>query len=341
MERKLASIRTIKEIHPIVDADAIETAVVDGWKVVCKKGQFAVGDSAVYFEIDSLLPIEPRYEFLRKSSYTQKEWLVSDSNPEGEGFRLRTAKLRGAISQGLLLPLSDFDEISKNEVGDDLTNILNIVKYDPPIIALNAIGHFPYFIPKTDSERVQNIQPSFIENYEDCYFEESLKIDGSSITVFRYNDHVGACSRNLEIDWVADSRLKDLIIGTNLLDNLVGNYAIQGELVGPGIQKNREKFSDTRFYVFNVFSIDNQKYLTSKEREIFLAELSEKGTVLHHVPIYRKVKILKETVDDILEGAMGPSINNPIREGLVYKLCDDPSINFKAISNEYLLKHKE
>ena len=51
--RKLASIRRIADIQPIKDADAIEVATIDGWKVVVKKGEYSVGNLVVYLEIDS------------------------------------------------------------------------------------------------------------------------------------------------------------------------------------------------------------------------------------------------------------------------------------------------
>ena len=91
MERNLATIRRIKEIKPIEGADAIELAVVNGWQVVVAKNVgHQVGDLVVYCEIDSFLPIEPEFEFLRKSSYKK----MGDQ----EGFRLRTIKLRGVFA---------------------------------------------------------------------------------------------------------------------------------------------------------------------------------------------------------------------------------------------------
>lgn len=99
MQRKLASIRQISEIREIPGADAIELAIVDGWQVVVAKNvNHKVGNYVVYCEIDSFLPIKPEFEFLRKSSYKK----MGDQ----EGFRLRTSKLRGVISNGLILPLS-------------------------------------------------------------------------------------------------------------------------------------------------------------------------------------------------------------------------------------------
>lgn len=149
MERKLASIRKITDIQPIPDADAIEVVVVGGWKVVTKKGEFSVGDLCVYCEIDSFLPILPQYEFLRKSSYKKL------STGE-EGFRLRTIKLRGQVSQGLVLPISVLPGGRELFEGMDVTEVLSITKYEPPIpasLAGKVKGLFPSFLHKTDEER--------------------------------------------------------------------------------------------------------------------------------------------------------------------------------------------
>ena len=99
IERKLASVVKIVDILPIVGADAIVVAKVKGWNVVVKKGEFNVGDLAVYYEIDSFLPVRPQFEFLRKSSFKRMNSI--------EGFRLKTIKLRGQLSQGLLTPIPD------------------------------------------------------------------------------------------------------------------------------------------------------------------------------------------------------------------------------------------
>ncbi|MGA1047547.1 MAG: RNA ligase (ATP), partial [Minisyncoccia bacterium] len=100
MDRKLASIRKIEEIKPIQGADKICAYRIGGWWVVDAVNKYSVGDLAVYYEIDSFLPIKPEFEFLRKNSYKKM--------PNGdEGYRLKTIKLRGQLSQGLLTKIPD------------------------------------------------------------------------------------------------------------------------------------------------------------------------------------------------------------------------------------------
>ena len=97
--RKLATVRVIDAIRPIPDADAIECAIVGGWTVVVKRGEFAPGDIAVYCEIDSWIPTELA-PFLSKGQEPREYEGV-------KGERLRTIRLRGTTSQGLLLKIED------------------------------------------------------------------------------------------------------------------------------------------------------------------------------------------------------------------------------------------
>ena len=146
MERKLATIRRINEIKPIEGADAIELAIVDGWKVVVAKNVgHKVGDFIIYCEIDSFLPIKEEFEFLRKTSYRKMR--------DQEGFALRTIKLRGQVSQGLIMPIyilkplrnelnANIDLflgeelcVSEKAIGLDVSKALGIIKYEPPIPA--------------------------------------------------------------------------------------------------------------------------------------------------------------------------------------------------------------
>ena len=91
IERKLVTIRKVSEIKPIPNADNIELALVDGWQVVCKKGEFKQGDLGVYFEIDSFLPADKtQFAFLLNKG--TKKMIVD--NQEVEGIRLKTIRLK-------------------------------------------------------------------------------------------------------------------------------------------------------------------------------------------------------------------------------------------------------
>ena len=346
--RRLATIRTVADVRPIEGADAIECVVVGGWQVVAKKGEFTPGDLCVYFEIDSVLPICEEFEFLRKGCYVKKDWLITANNPNGEGFRLKTIRLRGQISQGLVIPLRKNDPmaalntIAYHAGNDDVTGLYDVVKWDPPVPAClsgRVIGNFPSFIPKTDQERIQNITARDFEKYVDDIFERTVKLDGSSMTVYHYNGKVGVCSRNLELDIENSPDTTFATVFTQLdfakiLPEL-GNIAIQGELMGPGIQGNRENLKSHELYVYDVYDIDSGKYYPARQRFDLILNM-DNG--IKHCPVLDDVLAANMSLEEHLICADGPSLNHAVREGVVYKSIDNPSFSFKVISNKFLLK---
>ena len=344
MERKLATIRQIDNIQPIEGADMIELATVGGWKVVVAKDvNHKVGDLVVYCEIDSFLPIEPEFEFLRKSSYKK----MADGT---EGFRLKTIKLRGQVSQGLILPLKDAYEVFKRNTpnmdmvwfeGLEVTEMLNIVKYEPPVPAQLAglvKGNFPSFLKKTDEERIQNLTREF-EEYKNEVFYVTEKLDGSSVTYYVKDGVFGVCSRNLDLLEDENNSMWKFAIESELRDRLVGlgkNIAVQGEIIGEGIQGNPYKRIGQTVRIFNGFDIDKYDYLS-------LSELIELVKVLEvkTVPILDLDFTLPDTIDELLSYADSKSVLNEKfdREGVVIR-SHDRKISFKAISNKFLLNEK-
>ena len=339
MERKLASIRKISDLRPIEGADKIELATIDGWKVVVAKDvNHKVSDLIVYCEVDSFLPIKPEFEFLRKSSYKK----MADGN---EGFRLKTIKLRGQISQGLIVPLDVLLKcgVSSDDVyeGLDVTGTLGIVKYEPPIPAqLSGLvkGNFPSFLKKTDEERVQNLTKEYaIYSLDKFYVTE--KLDGSSVTYYVKDGVFGVCSRNLDLLEDENNSMWKFAIESGLRDRLVGlgkNIAIQGEIIGEGIQGNPYQRIGQTVKIFNGFDIDKYDYL-SLEELLELVKILEVKTV----PILDLEFTLPETIDELLLMAEGKSVLNlkAEREGLVIR-SHDRKISFKSISNKFLLNEK-
>ena len=358
--RKLASIRRILELNPIEGADAIEVATVDGWKVVVKKGEFAVGELCVYFEIDSFLPVIPMFEFLRKSSFRKMG--------EFEGFRLRTIKLRGQVSQGLVIPIPhelevefshtffNFEDARPLHEGDDVTELLGVKKYEPPVpieLAGQIRGNFPGFIKKTDQERCQNlIDEIFIDN-KDARYEVTMKMDGTSFTGFFVDGEEGVCGRNWELK-LDESNATNTLVRTHVDSKLQEvlrkygkNYAVQAELMGPGIQKNREGLKAPRLFVFDIYDIDGGCYVAPEERNLIMLDLQALGldlSMAQHAPVLHMNVTLAElgitNVAELLAFAEGPSLVHPVREGLVFKRMDG-GFSFKAISNKFLLKEED
>lgn len=360
--RKLATIRKIDDLLPIEGADLILLAKIDGWQCVVKKSEFKVGDLCVYFEIDSHLPVRPEFEHIRKNSFKRMG--------DREGFRIKTIKLRGQLSQGLALPVNlffnDFIDSDEDEgqelseffiVGNDISELLDVQKYEaaiPSQLAGQVKGNFPVFIKKTDQERCQNMKRDIFVDNADARYEISMKLDGTSFTAFSKDAITGVCGRNweLKLDDPANEHnsLVRMFIDSGLSETMRSfsrDFAIQGELMGPGIQKNRESFASHKLYVFDIFNIATGAYVGPHERHLIMDELWARGVnreMVHHVPVLHMNVPLHEfglfTVDKLLEFAEGPSINHAIREGLVFKRMDG-GFSFKAISNKFLLKEED
>lgn len=332
--RKLASIRTINEISEIPTADTLVAVRVDGWTCVAKRDLFRVGDRVVYFEIDSILP----EQILKIANLWCEESKKGKLNAPN-GSRVKTTTIRGQVSQGLVLPLTGLVDPNL-EIGADVTDILGVSKYEPEIKFKNSdvIGDFPSFIPKTDQERIENLQtlPS-----GDLY-EISEKLDGTSATFFYHENQFGACSRNLQKKIENGTSWHYIINELKLVEKLKDrSLAIQGELIGPGIQSNKYKLKKPTLKIFDVFDINAQKYLRPAERCDLLVEL---GLIDHHVPILAIAPISVQSSDELAwlsSFADGISSVGPVeREGLVFKPFESKRQCFKVISKKWLLKHE-
>lgn len=352
--RKLASIQIVSELLPIEGADAIELAKMqdNAWQCVVKKGELKVGDLAVYMEIDSLLPVRDEFAFMAsRGTKTMADGSV--------GFRLKTVKLKGCISQGLLLPWSTFSSLQVFAVapGDDVTELLGVKLFEGPVaasLAGDAKGSFPGCLRKTDQERIQNL-PWVLETCANMKFEVSVKLDGSSMTSFINGDEFGVCSRNLNLKNTEGNRFWCIARQYSIEEKLKKfhertgrNLAIQGEVVGEGIQKNRDKIKGHKLFVFDIWDIDKQWHLLPDERAIVIDQLNmlRIGSDLEQVPLFRIGELghmtLTKTVAELLLLAEGLGYNSDNREGLVFKACERDRngqvFSFKAISNRYLLK---
>lgn len=341
--RKLARIVKIDEIHGIPDADAIEVATVGGWKVVVKKNEYKAGDLAVYFEIDSWIPNELA-PFLTKSGQYPKVYKGI------EGQRLKTIRLRGQISQGLLLPIpqSVYDGAGSQVKEDlDLTDHLGIQKWEqevPAQLAGVSRGSFPSFIRKTDQERIQNLKREYAQWQEQgIEWEMTEKLDGSSMTIYVNGEESGVCSRNLNLKETEENSFWKIALREKLIDKIKStglNIALQGELVGPGVQGNKYNLTELDFYLFDVFDIDKQEYYTPAERFKLAVDFN-----INHTPIISHRINFKEndwTIDYVLTNAEFKSYLNQQTEaeGVVFKSVDGKN-SFKAISNKFLLKNDE
>ena len=335
--RKLASIQKIKELNPIPDADMIEVATVLGWKVVVKKGEFKVGDLCCYFEVDSLIP--------------RAEWndFLADKNKPDAPVRLRTIKLRKQVSQGLCMPLSIVpSSFRPDREGEDITVTMGVEKYEPPIppsLSGEVRGCFPSIIPKTDEDRIQTV-PDLLDEIlnTECYW--TVKMDGTSGTFLNLDGDHQVCSRNLSLKDDGKNTYWKMYHQYNMkeLFDRIGNFAIQGEVCGEGIQKNKMQIKGHELFVFNVYDISEGKFLDYANLVSFCADNG-----LNLVPVFKVGNFDIKTVDEIVEigtqckyacGALGEGyVIRPTTER--YSNVLSGRMSFKIINNKYLIKNKE
>ncbi|WKV20466.1 putative RNA ligase [Pseudomonas phage 16Q] len=370
-ERILARVVLVEQLLPIEGADRIELAIVGGWQVVVQKGLYEeLQTKAVYFEVDSLLDTERPY-FADAANWSSKLLHNVDGRTHA---RVKTMKLKKQLSQGYMIPLSVTG--LNSEIGADLTEALGVVKYEKAEESgmNNSELGFPKFIPKTAQTRVQNITNLYLKAVADGEeFEESFKLDGSSVTAFVRQGVCGVASRNVGFrledekrsfvdalrDWfnqywnrgmavhrckwnrvlkADDNAFTQVVADAGLIEAIKRdgrNLAIQGEMVGPSIQKNFEGVNKNTFFCYDIYLIDEQRYMLPAERIKFCVDQA-----IRHVPVNYTGKLVAQTVPEVLLRADGKSgLNGKFREGFVYK-STKRDFSFKVISNAYLLKEE-
>lgn len=359
--RTLASVKAISALTPIVGKDRIVLAMVDGWSVIVRKDEYEVGDLCVYVEIDSIVPERPEFEFLRE-----------------KGFRVKTMKMAGVVSQGICFPMSILPQ-GDYLINQDVTDLLGIRQYtgtmdsDPApgskdnerckyprllmrmrwfrslVLPKKERGSFPVFISKTDETRIQNI-PHVLQD-KSIRWVATEKIDGQSGTfaLVRHKSKIPflkdkyefiVCSRNNRLCTPDNSSYWSVVRKYNIervLRNLIGHddwIAVQGECIGPKIQKNKYNVSEYDLYVFNLIR-PNGRYDSITASKI----CEECG--LKFVPIIEEGIVLPDTVREVLVYAHGKSqLFDTLREGVVFRSYNGRQ-SFKAVDPLFLLKHDE
>lgn len=359
--RQLATIRQISDIRPIPGADRIVVAQVDGWECVVQKDEFHVGDTIVYVEVDSIVPERPEFEFLRDRK-----------------FRVRTIKLRGQVSQGLVLPLTILPE-GNYPMGCDVTSILGIKKYDPeaaqeallaqkqPQKPKSKIGQFlmrfkwyrklfmkpkrkggfPDWIVKTDETRIQNLTTLFdIERKNGTKFSVTEKVDGQSATYYlrklsRRKYEFGVCSRNIHLSTPDNSSYWTVARKydiENVLKKLIGEY--ETVVLQGEICGNQIQGNKYHISGYELFAFN----LIYPDHKCGTAEIKDLLTPfgIKTVPIVEEDKVLPDTIAELVEYSKGKSTvrKEQKREGVVMRNVQK-NISFKVINPDFLLAEKD
>jgi len=377
--RHLATIQKITNIRKHPNADTLDICNVKGWEVITKTGDFKEGDLCIFFEIDAIVPeYSPVFSFMEKRKFRVKTQ------------KLRGIVSQGLAMPISILDIMRADNhLNKGKIklteGEDLTEILGVKKHDPEAEKMRSYSrknpkknifvqymkqyawfrklhfkivgkhtkNFPWFIKKTDEERIQNM-PFVFQQFdgEECYYTE--KLDGTSFTgaiflekgfgFFRkfFGTDFYVCSRNLTLYSKNDTVYWKIVEQENIEKKLrsVGkNIAIQGEIIGETIQKNKYKLKGISLKLFNVIDIDKNYYYNMKEKIEFCDTFG--FSLVPHIDTL----VLKNTmkVSDMIELSKGYSEVNPkiLREGIVIRSLNNERVSFKAINPDFLIKYDE
>ena len=225
--------------------------------------------------------------------------------------------------------------------------MLGVTKYEaqiPAELAGVCKGNFPSYIPKTDEPRLQS-NPGVIAEIRGKRVRGTLKMDGSSLTIFRDDERFGVCSRNMELV-ESDTNAYWRMAKELNLRSYTGNWAVQGELCGPGIQGNRIGLTKPTFYAFSLYDIEEGRFLNHDRLSEFCA-----ATGLNIVPtVFDGIIDPSWGVEDFLNFANQQVYQNGLpAEGVVWRPYEEMEsealrgsrLSFKTISNVYLAKYKE
>lgn len=360
MERDLATIEKIIALTPIEGADKIEVATVLGWEVIVEKNSYSVGDLVVYCEYDTVLPVKPEFEFLRPRCYSKSY----------NGFRIRNMKLRGVYSQGIVFPLSILPSSVKIKEGLNVAKELGIRRYDPSELkekeeTKKAKGFKKFlfrfkffrnlFLKKKDKSYPSHLEKSGETNIQkifkdlkgkDTLFYKTEKLEGQSATYEYYKGKFNRYSHNVKLNknskgsWLRVEELYDIKNTLKEFYKQVNVYiALQGEIIGPGIQGNIYNKNEYEFYIFRIKDLSTGKYFEYSFLTLcinFLSSISGKDFKL--VPVLGENEHLLGSVQELLDDSekekskINPSV---LREGVVWRSMTDQRIGFKVKSPKY------
>lgn len=361
MVRDLAIIAKVQKIEGIPKYDKVVKATIENYPVIVQKDQFKEGDLCVFVFYDTVLPVKPEFEFLRKSSYSKLY----------DGFRIRNMKMCGMYSSGIAFGLDILPEGFQPSLGDDVSDMLGIRKYDPeelqgraqvqhgkkksPVMLFllrfrlfrklykrihgKQVTTYPETVHKSNETNIEKTFSKLKEQYPDEKYYVSEKMEGSAgawmlygkrrkYLVFSHNVIRPTKDNNTWAQVGRKYKLESILRGEKR------NLCIQGEICGPSIQGNIYNFPDYRLFVYKVTDTDTGIPLQYVELERFC-----RCNMLTMVPVLEVDVVLPDTLDEVLAGCEGKSLYDAKipREGLVWRGMRDQELGFKAKSRTYQL----
>lgn len=352
----LAVISMIQSLSPIEGKDRIVVAKVENYDCIVAKDEFNVGDKVIYIFYDSILPVKPEFEFLRKRCWSEKY----------QGFRIRPMKLGGVISEGLVLSMSFLPE-GEYKIGDVVTDKLGIRLYDPEALEAEKVEKpkkgltkflykFKWFRTMMENhrkkvrekEREKNRYDSWTkksdeENIERCYdsmkssaltYIVTEKLEGQAFLASYRRGKFKVFSHNRRVDsgnWFEYAKQTHL---REKLQSFVENrelegLAISGELIGPNIQSNIYQRDELELYLYGGYRADGIPLTWGEIKDV----ASELG--IPTVPFIREQSGITDDLSTMLKDSEGKSLLFDVpREGLVYRSVDG-SKHFKVKSRSY------
>lgn len=320
MASGLVYIGRVTNIYPIPEADRIESLEVDAltggkWRGTALIGQFGQGDSCLVYLQDSLLPHSEELSFMERYKW-----------------RVRMQRFRGVPSECLVM-----NQTIAGEVGDDVTSLAGVTRYEKPLspnLAGIAIGQFPSFIPKTDEPLFQRV-PELVNALRGKLFYASTKVDGSSATVFLQDGILHCCSRNLDLQdapnnviWQLARKYKMNETLQTLSTTLSSVFALQFEVVGPSVQGNPLGLAQHEPRLFDVYNITEHEYLDPRAMQLVAKT--------HNIPAVEIIddgRIFDFPDDEALRKyAEGTYPNGVQREGVVIRSVDNERVGRVRLS---------
>lgn len=360
MSSLIVEVCEIKNIESHPNADRLDIAQVKGWNCIVGKNQYKIGDWVVFFPPDSIIPnnIIEKYEL---------EFLKKDG-------RVGTLKLRGFISQGLVLPVTGLCS-EWIDLGDNVADILGIKKYEVQERIVSKSGKItskkvqnPYFSKYTEIENVKNFDREFQEGDIVVITE---KIHGSNIRFgwlpieinFKNGNVLGILrslwkkyilgekcefvygSHNVQLQFVNDKNFYGKNIYAEVLKGvdkylLPAGYIFYGEVYGKGVQDLEYGKSGLDLALFDIKNIQTGEYIDILKMFSMCTELG-----LMTVPILYQGQFDYNVLKKCTEG-QSSICPTQLREGCVVKPILETNsrklgrLVLKSINPEYLLRKK-